>query len=63
MNFTNTDCVEIDWCPFEVWREVASQVKYQVRKQVSPIFDHATDQVQVLQINSIKTKIKQELNK
>jgi len=31
-----------------------------VRKQVS---DHATDQVQVLQINSIKTKIKQELNK
>ncbi len=60
MTFTNTDCAENDWCPFEAWREVASQVKYQVRKQVS---DHATDQVQVLQINSIKTKIKQELNK
>ena len=60
MKFTNTDYVENDWCGFEAWGEVASQVKYQVRKQVS---DHATDQVQVLQINSIKTKIKQELNK
>ena len=62
MNFTNTDSVGKDWCPFEVWREVASQVKYQVRKQVSPIFDHATDQVYE-KINPIKTKIKQEINK
>ncbi len=56
MTFTNTKSVENDWYWHEVWGEANRQVKYQVNDQLD-------DQVQVLQINSIKTKIKQELNK
>ena len=57
MTFTNTDCAEKDW--YWGWRKVAGQVKYQVSVQVS---DHATDQVYE-EINPIKYKISQDINK
>lgn len=69
MTFTNTISVGKDWgvffrgrkvaslCEYKLSREVASQVQYQARKQVT---DHATDKVYE-EINPIKHKIHQEI--
>ncbi len=57
MTLTKTDCVGKDW--YWGWRKVAGQVKYQVCEQVS---GHVTDQVYE-EINPIKYKISQDINK
>ena len=57
MTLTKTDCVGKDW--YWGWRKVAGQVKYQVAVQVS---GHVTDQVYE-EINPIKYKISQDINK
>ena len=55
MTLTNTDCVENDWCPFEVWREVVYQVNVHFCCQV-------TNQV-YKPILPIQNTISKEINK